>query len=74
METGHEEATTAVMGPLGIYVNTHTHTHTHTPVSYTHLDVYKRQVSNDSHLFIWLYHLLNFINVINIIDFSLGNK
>ena len=22
---------------------THTHTHTHTPVSYTHLDVYKRQ-------------------------------
>ena len=23
--------------------NTHTHTHTHTPVSYTHLDVYKRQ-------------------------------
>ena len=23
--------------------NGHTHTHTHTPVSYTHLDVYKRQ-------------------------------
>ena len=23
--------------------HTHTHTHTHTPVSYTHLDVYKRQ-------------------------------
>ena len=22
----------------------YTHTHTHTPVSYTHLDVYKRQV------------------------------
>ena len=28
------------------HVHTHTHTHTHTqiPVSYTHLDVYKRQV------------------------------
>ena len=25
---------------------THTHTHTHTPVSYTHLDVYKRQFYN----------------------------
>ena len=24
----------------------HTHTHTHTPVSYTHLDVYKRQIEN----------------------------
>ena len=24
-------------------MHTHTHTHTHTPVSYTHLDVYKRQ-------------------------------
>ena len=24
--------------------HTHTHTHTHTPVSYTHLDVYKRQI------------------------------
>ena len=26
---------------------THTHTHTHTPVSYTHLDVYKRQERNN---------------------------
>ena len=26
--------------------HTHTHTHTHTPVSYTHLDVYKRQMLN----------------------------
>ena len=24
--------------------DTDTHTHTHTPVSYTHLDVYKRQI------------------------------
>ena len=29
---------------MSIYeCSTHTHTHTHTPVSYTHLDVYKRQ-------------------------------
>ena len=27
----------------GKQTHTHTHTHTHTPVSYTHLDVYKRQ-------------------------------
>ena len=26
----------------------HAHTHTHTPVSYTHLDVYKRQVETQS--------------------------
>ena len=30
---------------------THTHTHTHTPVSYTHLDVYKRQVLYPSSAF-----------------------
>ena len=36
--------------PLNFYdtttslISNHTHTHTHTPVSYTHLDVYKRQV------------------------------
>ena len=29
--------------PLTLVKHTHTHTHTHTPVSYTHLDVYKRQ-------------------------------
>ena len=27
-----------------VHKRMHTHTHTHTPVSYTHLDVYKRQV------------------------------
>ena len=28
---------------IEIYNNLYEHTHTHTPVSYTHLDVYKRQ-------------------------------
>ena len=31
--------------------HTHTHTHTHIPVSYTHLDVYKRQILDRSFSF-----------------------
>ena len=37
----------SLFGQASLYVidssHTHTLTHTHTPVSYTHLDVYKRQ-------------------------------
>ena len=33
----------------------HTHTHTHTPVSYTHLDVYKRQTIHIMRIFVRMY-------------------
>ena len=35
---------------------THTHTHTHTPVSYTHLDVYKRQICYLTTLKCWIIY------------------
>ena len=50
---------------------THTHTHTHTPVSYTHLDVYKRQVFygkaifRDFNIFMFTKIQLGFFSVLS---------
>ena len=41
--TAHSIVVTITQVKL-IYLQILTHTHTHTPVSYTHLDVYKRQI------------------------------
>ena len=41
-ELAEEENKNTCSG-INYYCDNYTHTHTHTPVSYTHLDVYKRQ-------------------------------
>ena len=50
---------------LRISLKTRTHAHTHTPVSYTHLDVYKRQVRYYLKYSCWRIVLSSDISVVN---------